>query len=295
MRRGLSRALYAFLVASIVSLSMPLQAGATPALAPNAVKVTLKGGNAKALAECLNLAKEKRRGDVRQKNECDNKAFAEGGDVVLKDVEIKVVQTSQDGGPGEPNTVTITIAGGDANALAECLNLAKERRKGSVAQQNKCENRAFARGGDVVLKNVDITVIQENGTAGGTVTITIVGGNASALAQCLNLVKERRKGNVDQENRCKNYAFARGGDVILENVEITVIQKNVDGGSGPPGTVTITIAGGDATALAECLNLAKEKRKGSVEQKNKCENSAVAEGGEVIMKDVEIKVIQQNV
>ena len=70
------------------------------------------------------------------------------------------VAATDDGGGTAANTVTIAIAGGDATALAGCLNAVKKGDK--VYQQNKCKNKAFAQGGDVRLINVDITIVQEN-------------------------------------------------------------------------------------------------------------------------------------
>ena len=131
----------------------------------------------------------------------------------------------------QSNSVTITIAGGDATALAYCLNVAKTG--GSAEQKNYCKNTAVAAGGNVYLKNVDIFVVQTNDDDGNvsdqsnTVDLTIRGGDATALAACLNVVKQKKDGgDVDQKNKCKNFAYARGGDVVLKNVDITIIQEN---------------------------------------------------------------------
>lgn len=127
------------------------------------------------------------------------------------------------------NTVTINIAGGDANALALCLNAVD--RGDRVYQANFCKNTAFAAGGDVILKNVDIFIVQTNDNDGdvsdasNTVDLTIRGGDANALAACVNAVKKGDK--VFQQNKCKNRAIAKGGDVILKNVDITIVQENL--------------------------------------------------------------------
>ena len=60
------------------------------------------------------------------------------------------------------NTVNLTIRGGDATALATCLNVAKERGDDSARQENSCQNTAVATGGTVILRNVDITIVQTN-------------------------------------------------------------------------------------------------------------------------------------
>ena len=62
----------------------------------------------------------------------------------------------------QENTVNLTIRGGDATALASCVNVAKERGGGDARQQSSCQSTAVATGGSVVLKNVDITVVQKN-------------------------------------------------------------------------------------------------------------------------------------
>ena len=134
-----------------------------------------------------------------------------------------------DGGGTAANTVTINIAGGDATALAGCLNAVAEGDR--VYQANYCKNTAFAAGGDVVLKNVEIFIIQTNDADGdvsdasNTVDLTVAGGDATALAGCLNAVKNGDK--VYQQNKCKNKAFAQGGSVKLKNVDITIVQENL--------------------------------------------------------------------
>ena len=165
----LSRSVHAVLVASLLLVAMPLSAGATgdddDGDQKNTVNITIRGGDANALAACLNVAKEKGRGDVYQKNDCENKAVAVGGSVYLKDVEILAVQENWNGhapAPDQKNTVNLTVRGGDANALAACINVAKERGRGDVYQKNWCKNKAYATGGGVVLKYVDITAIQSN-------------------------------------------------------------------------------------------------------------------------------------
>jgi hypothetical protein len=164
----LSRSVRAVLVASLLLMAMPLSAGATgddDGDQSNTVNITIRGGDANALAACLNVAKEKGRGDVRQQNDCRNKAYAVGGSVYLKNVDIMTVQNNRAGSGStgsQSNTVNLTIQGGDANALAACLNVAKERGRGDVHQKNECRNKAYATGGGVVLKYVDITAIQSN-------------------------------------------------------------------------------------------------------------------------------------
>ncbi len=133
----------------------------------------------------------------------------------------------------QSNTVTLTIAGGDATALAGCLNAADTGNYSSVQQKNYCKNKAYAQGGDVILKNVDIFIVQTNvadgdtSDASNTVDLTIRGGDATSLAACVNAARTGKKGNVSQQNKCKNKAYAQGGNVILKNVDITIIQENL--------------------------------------------------------------------
>jgi hypothetical protein len=128
------------------------------------------------------------------------------------------------------NTVTITIASGDATALAACLNAADEG--DWVYQKNHCQNTAYARSGDVTLENVSIFTIQTNDSDGdisdrsNTVDLTVRSGNATALALCINAIKDKAW-KVYQENRCSNWAVAKSGDVVLRNVDITIIQENL--------------------------------------------------------------------
>jgi len=66
--------------------------GAPTSPAPaNTTAITVTGANAKALAVCLNLAKQGRYGLAWQKNNCDNEATAIGGEITIHDVEITQV------------------------------------------------------------------------------------------------------------------------------------------------------------------------------------------------------------
>jgi hypothetical protein len=149
------------------------------------VELTIRAGDARALANCLNLTKVevrdyRRHGDwggyrgrwknwddywTSQENDCDNKAQAAGGDVILKNVEILVVQNDRLGRRGssdDNNTINITFQAGNATAVATCLNAVREGGNARVAQDNDCQNNAVAYGGDVIIKNVEITVIQKD-------------------------------------------------------------------------------------------------------------------------------------
>lgn len=124
------------------------------------------------------------------------------------------------------NDVQVNISGGNANALSACVNYAKlKAKKGEAAQSNACKNFAKAQGGDVKLKNVDITILQAGSTSGplrNKAEVNITGGDATAVAACVNYLQGTADG--DQTNQCKNTSVAQGGDVKLKNVTITIIQ-----------------------------------------------------------------------
>ena len=130
------------------------------------------------------------------------------------------------------NKADLDILGGDAVAVSKCVNFAKDwtsyddkekkkKEKKRLAQANWCDNFAFADGGDVDLKNVDIkfTPKGKKKDARNDVSLTIAGGDATAVAACLNVLQGTAD-KVDQENDCKNSAVAEGGDVTLKNVKI---------------------------------------------------------------------------
>jgi len=124
----------------------------------NNATVNINGGNAAALAGCVNVAKvHAKHNRVVQSNFCKNFATAVGGSVTLKNTDILIAQ----GGTGSGTTVnnaTVNISGGDAVALAACVNYLQGT--SSASQKNLCKNSAVAKGGDVVLKNSTITIIQ---------------------------------------------------------------------------------------------------------------------------------------
>jgi len=289
---------------SIVSAFAPSAYATDGTNLSNSVTINIEGGDANALAFCVNAAEAGYHGDVSQKNFCANKAVAVGGDVVLKNVTIDVFQVNTGDGDIESgeNSIDLTIRGGDANALAACVNAAKTGSYSDVSQKNFCKNKAVAVGGDVILKDVDIILTQSNTGGDGTgdlsnsVTLTIEGGAANALAFCLNAAKTGKKSDVSQKNFCANKAIARGGDVVLKNVTIDIFQTNSGDGdiSDAANTVDLTIRGGDANALAACVNAAKTGSYSDVHQRNYCRNKAFAVGGDVILKHVDIIVTQVN-
>jgi len=129
----------------------------------------------------------------------------------------------------------------------------------------------------------------DGGAVYNNAQIDIHGGNASAFSGCLKLAKETAKrGGTVQSNACKNFAKASGGTVQLIGVSIFVDQEG--SGRKTHNNVEIDISGGDATAVAACVNFMQGSASSS--QKNECANSATATGGSVKLEHVDIVVIQ---
>ncbi len=129
-----------------------------------------------------------------------------------------------------------------------------------------------------------------SGDLSDTTTIAVRAGNAEAIATCLNLAKAGEKAN--QTNGCYNYAYARGGKVIITNVEVVAGRANDKDGiiSIDSNTVNFTVKGGNATAIASCINQAQGGR--DVDQRNKCINVAIAIGGNVIITNVNVVLVE---
>jgi hypothetical protein len=124
----------------------------------NNATVKITGGNAAALSACVNYAKAKiKQGKAAQNNFCENLAVADGGNVTLQKTNLLIVQAGTGSGK-TVNNATVSISGGDAVALAACVNFLQGT--SSASQKNVCSNTAVASGGNVTLKNSDITVLQ---------------------------------------------------------------------------------------------------------------------------------------
>lgn len=128
-----------------------------------------------------------------------------------------------------------------------------------------------------------------SGEVFNNVEINITGGNAHALSACVNYAKMKaKKGEAAQSNACKNFAKAQGGDVKLEDVDVTILQAAGNGTT--KNNAVINISGGDATAVAACVNYLQGTA--DADQTNKCKNVATATGGDVALKHVSITVVQ---
>lgn len=119
--------------------------------------VTIRGGAGQALSACVNYAQvSARHHRPAQSNYCDNFAEADGGSVSLSDVSIFIDQSGHH--RRSVNNASIDIEGGDASAVAACVNYLQGT--ATPSQTNQCSNTAVAQGGNVELHNVDITVVQ---------------------------------------------------------------------------------------------------------------------------------------
>lgn len=149
------------------SLAVAPSAFAAGPQAYNDADVVIRGGNGVSLATCVNWAQtyagysaeEKKRHDkarVVQANKCENTADALGGDVELTKVHVTVYQDGHR--RAVQNDASVTIRGGDAVAVAACINVLNGST--SAEQTNKCSNTAISTGGNVTLEHTDITIKQ---------------------------------------------------------------------------------------------------------------------------------------
>jgi len=144
-------------LAGVTSLASP--ASATPR-AFNRANVTLSGGDARALSLCVNVARAYARTGRSvpsfQSNRCGG-ATAIGGEVNLRNVNVDVTQVGSGDEYSANNAAAVTISGGDATAIAACINYSQGR--ATAIQRNQCAG-AKAVGGDVSLRNTNISITQ---------------------------------------------------------------------------------------------------------------------------------------
>jgi len=154
---GAGRAsVFALATVCALVLSGPVFAD-TPTATYNDAVIDIHGGNASAFGSCVKFAKIKAQQSQKPKsNACANFATANGGTVDLTGVSVFVDQEGS--GRRTHNNVKINISGGDATAVASCVNFLQGT--ASSSQVEECKVAPEANGGDVNLNNVDITVIQ---------------------------------------------------------------------------------------------------------------------------------------
>lgn len=147
-------------VATVFAMGLSNPAGATQSGTFNDVKIDIHGGNAVAFSGCVNYAKvSAKRNKIPHSNACRNFASAAGGSVELMNVSLFVDQEGN--GRTTHSNVEIRISGGDATAVAGCVNYLQG--SATPAQVNACKNAADAQGGSVKLDHVDIVIIQLGG------------------------------------------------------------------------------------------------------------------------------------
>ena len=152
-----TRATFAVAPLAMVLAVGGLASNASAGQSFNEASVNIKGGNAATLSTCINYAKVlAKHNRPSQQNRCQNFAEATGGDVELQDVAVDILQSRE--GQGGSNKADVNISGGDADAVAACVNYLEG--DATPAQKNKCKNDAKSYGGDVKLKDVEIVVTQ---------------------------------------------------------------------------------------------------------------------------------------
>jgi hypothetical protein len=202
------------------SQTSPAGTGGISVFQDRDVSVTVSGGVVAAINSCIADASD---GVIQnQQDSCQQVAsagnFIDGGSIVI--------YQSQD--------VSITVSGGAAAAINECVNDASD---GVIQiQQNACDQTASA--GNVVT--VDSIVV----SASRNVSVDINGGIAAAINECVN---DASDGVIQiQQNACDQAANA-GNVVDVGDITVTA-SKNV----------TINITGGTAMALYYCVNDASD-------------------------------------
>lgn len=184
----------------------------------NNVAVSVSGGVATAINKCVNDASD----GVIQNQQTACRQVASAGNAV--DVTTVTVYQSKN--------VTITVSGGTATAINECVNDASD---GVIQSQlNACDQAASA--GNVVAV-ASITV-----SASKNITIDVTGGTANSINECVNEASASGDASQNQQNTCVQVSSS-GNLVDVGSVSI-LTSKNI----------TINITGGIAVALYNCLN-----------------------------------------
>jgi hypothetical protein len=221
--------------------------------------LTIHGADASDTVDCRNIAPTSH-GHGVQVNVCT--ASATGGTVSLQDVDVYFNTDSTvraDGGAVD----IIHAVGGSATATTTCQNSAAHG-------VNIC--RAYANGGDVQFKNVEILLQHADGS------VTSIERDLLALAPSRASHVRAVCTPFTSVSNCSG--TASGAVFSINDVNV------VDHASGTTRThVNISLSGGDATATLICGN------SGNVRvQINKC--TATAVGGDVKLENVRLHVFQ---
>jgi len=154
----------------------------------------------------------------------------------------------------------------------------------AVASSVMVAPSAFAAGADTKFDNADVTVR---------------GGDGVAVAKCVNWAQDwAKKSAKDREkqepkraaqaNVCGNTAYVEGGSVELDHVYVKVDQAGKH--KATRDSATVTLKGGDATAVAACFNVLNGST--NAEQYNKCGNDTTVIGGNLYVSDTSITIKQ---
>ncbi|MDQ1307767.1 MAG: hypothetical protein QG671_3600 [Actinomycetota bacterium] len=180
------------------------------------MSVEVSGAIATAINECVNDAVDSV--IQTQQNACEQVAIASN----TVEVGSIVVASSTD--------VSIVVTGGVATAIDQCVNDAVD----SViqTQQNACEQVAVA-GNTVTVDEISVS-------SSRNVSIDINGGYATAMDQCLNTATG---GTPEEQFNTCDQTVSAGNTVSVGTITIFASMN-----------VMITIQGGLATAIYECLS-----------------------------------------
>jgi len=152
------RGIFAALVTVfLVALAAPAHASEKKSYSD--VDIDIRGGNAAAFSVCVNYAQKMAKHDLKpQSNKCENIATAAGGEVEIVKTNVVVKQKS-DPKKTTHNNVDLNISGGDAVAVAACVNYLQGT--ATAGQKVECANDSIAIGGNVVLDHVNLVVTQQ--------------------------------------------------------------------------------------------------------------------------------------
>lgn len=178
--------------------------------------VVISGGVATAINSCLTDASD----GVIQVQRTDCRQVASAGNAV-------------DGGAitvYRSKNVSIIVSGGEATAINRCVNDASD---GVVQdQRNACEQAAGA-GNVVTVDSITISTSKD-------VSITVSGGEATALNECVNNASNAAQ--QDQQNACVQVASS-GNTVEVGEINISASKH-----------ITVDITGGLAMDINRCVN-----------------------------------------
>ena len=133
--------------------------------------------------------------------------------------------SASSGAPTTYDNAHVIISGGNARGVANCVQIAKTViRHHAHSRTQACDPYAEADGGSVTLQNVSATVYQSGRSRGrvNNATIEVTGGDADAVSSCYQVLHGTAS-NADEQS-CSATATAVGGNVDLNNVDISIIQ-----------------------------------------------------------------------